>query len=62
VPEDERAAMRETVCAEVPLGRMADPAEPARAVLWLLGPDSSYVTGTHLVCDGGVLAKSSISV
>ncbi|MDA3642940.1 SDR family oxidoreductase [Saccharopolyspora indica] len=62
VPAEERAAMREQVCAEVPLGRIADPAEPARAIRWLLGPESSYVTGTHLVCDGGVLAKASISV
>ncbi|GAA0537378.1 short-chain dehydrogenase [Saccharopolyspora subtropica] len=62
VPEEDRAAMRETVCAEVPLGRLADPAEPANAVVWLLGPQSSYVTGAHLVCDGGVLAKASISV
>jgi hypothetical protein len=23
---------------------------------------ASYVTGSHLVCDGGVLAKASISV
>lgn len=62
VPEAERAVMREQLCAEVPLGRIADPVEPARAALWLLGPDSSYVTGSQLVCDGGVLAKSSVSV
>ncbi|WP_067965896.1 SDR family NAD(P)-dependent oxidoreductase [Nocardiopsis trehalosi] len=62
VPEAERGAMRATLCAEVPMGRLADPEEPARAALWLLGPDSSYVTGSHLVCDGGVLAKGSVSV
>jgi NAD(P)-dependent dehydrogenase (short-subunit alcohol dehydrogenase family) len=62
VPDTERAALREQVCAEVPLGRIADPVEPARAALWLLGPDSAYVTGSQLVCDGGVLAKSSISI
>ena len=60
--EAERGAMREQVEQEVPLGRLADPTEPARAVLWLLGQESSYVTGSHLVCDGGVLAKASISV
>ncbi|MBP2269140.1 MULTISPECIES: SDR family oxidoreductase [Micrococcaceae] len=62
VPEDQRAAMRNQIAQEVPLGRMASPDEPARAALWLLGSDSSYVTGSHLVCDGGVLAKASISV
>ncbi len=58
----ERAAVEETICAEVPLGRLADPQEPARAVIWLLSDDASYVTGSHLVCDGGVLAKASVSV
>ena len=54
--------MRQRICAEVPLGRLARPDEPARAVVWLLSDDSSYVTGSHLVCDGGILAKASISV
>lgn len=54
--------MRRQICQEVPLGRLASPEEPARAVLWLLSDDSSYVTGSHLVCDGGILAKASISV
>lgn len=55
-------AMRRRIGAEVPLGRLASPEEPARAVLWLLSDESSYVTGSHLVCDGGILAKASISV
>jgi NAD(P)-dependent dehydrogenase (short-subunit alcohol dehydrogenase family) len=54
--------MRETLAREVPLGRLADPAEPARAALWLLSDAASYVTGSQLVCDGGVLAKASVSV
>lgn len=53
--------LRRGISKEVPLGRLADPEEPARAVLWLFSSESSYVTGSHLVCDGGVLAKASIS-
>jgi NAD(P)-dependent dehydrogenase (short-subunit alcohol dehydrogenase family) len=54
--------MRDAVSREIPLGRLAEPEEPARAVLWLLSDESSYVTGSHLICDGGILAKASISV
>ena len=62
VPEARRAAARaefvERARQEVPLGRMADASEIAEAVLWLWSPKSSYVTGSDLVCDGGLLAKS----
>ena len=62
VADTDRAAIRTQVASEVPLGRLADPSEPARAALWLLSDEASYVTGSHLVCDGGVLAKASISI
>lgn len=62
VPGSDRPARRAQIAAEVPLGRLADAAEPARAAMWLLSDEASYVTGSHLVCDGGVLAKSSISI
>jgi NAD(P)-dependent dehydrogenase (short-subunit alcohol dehydrogenase family) len=38
---------------EAALGRLADPAEIAALVAWLVGDESSYVTGTALVADGG---------
>jgi NAD(P)-dependent dehydrogenase (short-subunit alcohol dehydrogenase family) len=62
VPESERARVRRTIESEVPLGRLADPKEPARAAMWLLSDNASYVTGSQLACDGGVLAKASVSV
>jgi NAD(P)-dependent dehydrogenase (short-subunit alcohol dehydrogenase family) len=54
--------MRRRISGEIPLGRLAKPEEQAEAVAWLLSERSAYVTGSHLVCDGGILAKASISV
>jgi NAD(P)-dependent dehydrogenase (short-subunit alcohol dehydrogenase family) len=56
------AEMRRVVAREVPIGRLADPREPALAALWLLSDEASYVTGAQLAVDGGVLARASVSV
>lgn len=42
--------------AMVPLGRYGRPEEIAAGVVFLASPDASYVTGTTLNIDGGVLA------
>jgi NAD(P)-dependent dehydrogenase (short-subunit alcohol dehydrogenase family) len=42
--------------AEHPLGRVGTPEEAARAVLFLVSDDSSFVTGTLLSVDGGLTA------
>lgn len=39
--------------ASVALGRIADPDEIAHAVVFLLSDQASYITGTHLMADGG---------
>ena len=62
VPEAQVEVMRAQLNSEIPLGRLGQPLDVAKAVLWLLSDESSYTTGSHLVCDGGVMAKASISV
>jgi NAD(P)-dependent dehydrogenase (short-subunit alcohol dehydrogenase family) len=42
--------------AGVPMGRVGDPAELARAALFLCSDDASYITGQVLVVDGGNMA------
>lgn len=39
-----------------PIGRLAEPAEIAAAIVWLCSPAASFVTGHALAVDGGVLA------
>src|SRR2546425_9231138 len=41
----------------VPLGRMGTVAEIVTAVLYLASDDSSYMTGSELIIDGGALAQ-----
>ena len=43
--------------ARVPLGRMGTVDEVVAGVLFLASDDSSYVTGTELIIDGGALAS-----
>lgn len=48
-PEAERKEMEQTIA----MGRFGEPRELARAVLFLLSDEASYVTGAHLAVDGG---------
>jgi meso-butanediol dehydrogenase/(S,S)-butanediol dehydrogenase/diacetyl reductase len=41
-----------------PLGRIGEPADPARAALFLASDEAAWITGSNLVVDGGLLAGS----
>ena len=49
--------LSDELLADVPMGRIAQPEEIPRAVVWLAAPEASYVTGTVLTVDGGYLAR-----
>ncbi len=48
------AAKRAELEALIPLGRFADPAEIASAVLFLASEEAGYITGTVVPVDGGI--------
>ena len=50
LPEDAKA----TMAGQIALGRLGEPADIARAVAFLAGPDAGYITGETLHVNGGM--------
>lgn len=50
-------ALRATLIARQPMGRLGTADEIAAAVCWLAGDEAAYATGTVLVLDGGLTAR-----
>jgi NAD(P)-dependent dehydrogenase (short-subunit alcohol dehydrogenase family) len=47
---------------KLPLGRIGEPEDIAKAVLFLSGDDSSWMTGQTVVVDGGALVSPQITI
>lgn len=52
---DHHGDVAKTMMDTVPLGRMGKPNEMADSVVFLLGDTASNITGSILVCDGGMM-------
>ncbi len=50
-PPEEKKQRR---LVHIPMGRFGEAAEMAKAALYLASDESSYVTGTEFVVDGGI--------
>lgn len=57
LPEDEARTAFEKLAEGVALQRFGQADEVADAIFWLCSEDSSYVTGTQLVVDGGYTSR-----
>lgn len=50
------AVTRQALIARQPIKRLGTPAEIAEAIVFLASPLSSFMTGSSLVVDGGIVA------
>ncbi len=55
--EDEGQQMMMKIMADIPLKRLGTTAEIANACLFLASDESSYITGSELIIDGGYTAR-----
>jgi NAD(P)-dependent dehydrogenase (short-subunit alcohol dehydrogenase family) len=49
------AALKQMMIANIPMGRMGESEEVAKAVLFLASDDAAFITGANLFVDGGLL-------
>ncbi|QCR34282.1 glucose 1-dehydrogenase [Lysinibacillus sp. SGAir0095] len=56
VQEDTKAAVEE-FAKHIPMGRVAQPEEVSKMVLFLASDESSYSTGSEFIIDGGMTAR-----
>ncbi len=55
-PDDPRKAEEQYYLPRIPMGRLGEPEEAGRVIAWLLSDGASYVNGSVMTVDGGVMA------
>jgi 3-oxoacyl-[acyl-carrier protein] reductase len=50
-----QAKARDTLMAQIPMGKLGQPEDVATVIRFLAGPSSGYVTGQVIVVDGGMV-------
>jgi NAD(P)-dependent dehydrogenase (short-subunit alcohol dehydrogenase family) len=54
LPDDGLKAVKDSIKAQVPLGRFGDPAEIARAIVFFASDEAPFAVGSELIIDGGM--------
>ena len=58
--EPDMSAAISAIGQKIPLGRIGQPEDIARAAFFLASDEASYITGTTLVVDGGLLSRLAL--
>ena len=53
--DEQVAQLKDMMIANIPMHRMGESADVAKAVLFLASDDASFITGTNLFVDGGLI-------
>ncbi len=57
LPPEQAEALMQDLLTRIPMGRVGEPHEIGNAIVFLASDESSYMTGSELVIDGGYTAK-----
>jgi NAD(P)-dependent dehydrogenase (short-subunit alcohol dehydrogenase family) len=55
MPADQIEGMKTSIQSQVPIGRLGEPSEIAKVATFFASDDSSFVLGTELIADGGMV-------
>ena len=57
IPKGSKAKFYQQLRDGIPAGRLGEPEDVARTILWLASDDSDYITGLEVIVDGGFILQ-----